>query len=395
MYALYVIKSLSSKPNLYKIGIHTGTITQLKKRYITYIPDLVVVSFNVFDNLILCKKLESDIKTKYKQNRRSNTNGNLSEWFIIDISIISRFISEHAKLKIEHSHNKTIPMTDTRPPSEQPSLVSLTIQKIQELELNRRLIRPPYQRAVDTVRCEKIKDYIINHHTSHTFVFPRIVLNNVIYPDDPPEKSTFTIIDGQHRIEGLLKISAQDQRDNKLENFEVHIDMRINLSIAGEKQMFKAINKSVPCPYFVLCGSDEKKILIALKEFIYREYGNQLSNSPRCKIPNLHLESILEEIGRQNIIAELYKLEFITNAVDLMDGIRALNEHVKNKLTGPTGLATYKRYGSRICAKHTQEYFDKMLVGIKKKEGDYNTCYLGFIPCKNWVQYIYAHHMYC
>jgi hypothetical protein len=263
-------------------------------------------------------------------------------------------------------------------------------EHIQQLGLSRSIVFPKYQRSVDEERVIKIKEYILSTANDPTFVLHNLTVNTPSGTDDE-----YHIVDGQHRIRALISITRDEMKVNGIHRLSVLVDVRQRLTEQQEKTVFKTINKSVPCPDFVLCKSDERKMYYELKELICKKYEYQVSSSRACKVPNMNVDIILEELSRQQIIAELYKNDLISDAKDIMLGITNLNTHVGTLLSSQRGFEIYKRYGARSCASHTPAHFASLIEKVRKKTNGTNMCYLPFVPCQNWVQYLFAHHMYC
>lgn len=80
MEALYIITTESKqKKNIYKPGIHTGTIKKLTNRYSTYFMNPVICFFCYIETS-KNKEVEKLLKLSYIDKRLTNTNGNKSEW---------------------------------------------------------------------------------------------------------------------------------------------------------------------------------------------------------------------------------------------------------------------------------------------------------------------------
>lgn len=84
MSALYVISDLNNSKHR-KVGLHTGSIDDLKSRYITAIPNLIIHYFIELPN---AKFVEDTFKTKHIKDRIKNVNGNKSEWVTISLDEI-------------------------------------------------------------------------------------------------------------------------------------------------------------------------------------------------------------------------------------------------------------------------------------------------------------------
>src|SRR5579872_5536857 len=93
---LYILSAPDSiKRDRYKIGYHTGTLTQLRKRYITSIPDLIICDFYVHPE---ASAIEFQLKDIFASVREKNEGGNLSEFIIMKLDVIRKVIEMIMKL---------------------------------------------------------------------------------------------------------------------------------------------------------------------------------------------------------------------------------------------------------------------------------------------------------
>lgn len=116
----------------------------------------------------------------------------------------------------------------------------MTIAKVSECELTQEPLYEGNQRQIIEEKVESIENYL----TAYDATFPNsIILNvnktNIInISDDEIElykkEDTFTIIDGQHRLEGF--------RDNNYNGFELVVSIFINLSKQEQSRIFATIN---------------------------------------------------------------------------------------------------------------------------------------------------------
>ena len=88
---VYVVSNQSETVSRYKIGFHTGSLSQLKSRYMTAIPDVKV---HYFMETVHAKNVESKFKTKHSAQRVINSNGNKSEWFSMSLDEVYVSLSE-------------------------------------------------------------------------------------------------------------------------------------------------------------------------------------------------------------------------------------------------------------------------------------------------------------
>lgn len=88
--AFYVITTSDrSKRNIFKIGIHSGSVNSLISRYTTYFPELSIYYFQYIDDALI---IENKIKYHFFENRIININGNRSEWINIKYKILYDYI---------------------------------------------------------------------------------------------------------------------------------------------------------------------------------------------------------------------------------------------------------------------------------------------------------------
>ncbi|KAA5595404.1 DGQHR domain-containing protein [Blastochloris sulfoviridis] len=107
-----------------------------------------------------------------------------------------------------------------------------------------------YQRLLNTARAKKLADYIIKGQDSSDAFLPTSVLlatdksiefnsqNNTI-EIDTSEVGPFSVVDGQHRLEGL-KMAAQ--KDPRVLDFEVPVNIAINLPHIAQMCHFLIVN---------------------------------------------------------------------------------------------------------------------------------------------------------
>ncbi len=129
-----------------------------------------------------------------------------------------------------------------------------------------------YQRLLNTARAKRLADYIVKGQDSQDAFLPTSVLlatdkslpfneqNNTITIDSATIGS-FSVVDGQHRVEGL-KMAAQ--KDTRVLDFEVPVNIAVNLPRIAQMCHFLIVNttqKSVD-------KSVEQRIISRLTESI-------------------------------------------------------------------------------------------------------------------------------
>lgn len=92
---LYVVSNPEHiQVNKYKIGIHTGSLDDFLKRYITYLPEVQILLFLCITN---AKEIETDLKKLFDEERVNNIKGNKSEWIQIPLEAILSVVADYMK----------------------------------------------------------------------------------------------------------------------------------------------------------------------------------------------------------------------------------------------------------------------------------------------------------
>lgn len=92
MTSLYILTDPAhEKNNEYKVGIHSGDIAKLIRRYITYVPEMIVKTFISLPEG-KAGEIEDKIKDQFSENRIVNTNGNVSEYYRIPLQTLYNFL---------------------------------------------------------------------------------------------------------------------------------------------------------------------------------------------------------------------------------------------------------------------------------------------------------------
>lgn len=366
MTALYIIRLNA----IFKVGIHGGTISELKKRYITAIPEFDLISFIRTESKQLAIKTEREIQTKYDKLRVVNANGNKSEWFTFTDAELASAIKIIANNCME------------------PNTFNIT--KLQHLYSTGKLISPDYQRPVDIVRALSIKDYIVNMNSVAEFYLPEILLN---FNGD-----TYNIVDGQHRLHAL--ISMNEMEKHAIRNYYPNIIVKNNLTIVEEKRLFFAINKSVPCPGIYLAENIEHKIISECKELLSKAYKKQLSISERCLMPHIHIDTILSHFTNRRhdgsrFLSDWYSDGIFKNAGELITEIDLLNRYIGHIYNSPDGFNAYIINAPYKAKRHNLNKFSSLLHAINlKKEVDGYPCYLGLISLENLTRCMFNHRLF-
>ncbi|BBZ91331.1 DGQHR domain-containing protein [Bradyrhizobium diazoefficiens] len=107
-----------------------------------------------------------------------------------------------------------------------------------------------YQRLLNTARAKKLADYIVNGQDSKDAFLPTSVFlatdktiefnaedNSITF--DVASVGPFSVVDGQHRLEGL-KLAAQ--KDGRVLEFEVPVNIAVNLTKIAQMCHFLIVN---------------------------------------------------------------------------------------------------------------------------------------------------------
>ncbi|MGI9346486.1 MAG: DGQHR domain-containing protein [Gammaproteobacteria bacterium] len=128
------------------------------------------------------------------------------------------------------------------------NLVSPGFYSVEKLDPNDEE-RAGYQRVLNRARAKKLAGYILKGQESRDAFLPTSVLlatdKNIDYDSDgtiticPGEVCPFSVVDGQHRLEGL-RMAAET--DNRVLEFQVPINIAINLDAISQMCHFLIVN---------------------------------------------------------------------------------------------------------------------------------------------------------
>lgn len=107
-----------------------------------------------------------------------------------------------------------------------------------------------YQRLLNKARAKKLADYIIAGQDTHDAFLPTSIFmatdKNIPFNEtdntigiDISETGAFSVVDGQHRVEGL-RMAAE--KDDRVLDFEVPVNIAINLSKIAQMCHFLIVN---------------------------------------------------------------------------------------------------------------------------------------------------------
>jgi DGQHR domain-containing protein len=201
-----------------------------------------------------------------------------------------------------------------------------------------------YQRLLNTARAKKLADYILKGQDSNDAFLPTSVLlatdktiafnqlNNTI-EIDTEKVGPFSVVDGQHRLEGL-KMAAQ--KDERVLAFEVPVNVAINLPHIAQMCHFlivnttqKSVDKSVEqriiarltealgvedmpsLPKWILNTVEKGEVDKALK---YVAYLNETADSPwKGKVLMANEESEGTTIKQRSFVKAVVKYVLTAN----------------------------------------------------------------------------------
>jgi DGQHR domain-containing protein len=137
-----------------------------------------------------------------------------------------------------------------------------------------------YQRLLNSGRAKKLADYLIDGQEHHDAFLPTSILlatdkdiefnaGNSTITIDVERVCPFSVVDGQHRIEGL-KLAAQ--RDTQLMSFEVPVNIAVNLPEIHQM-----------C-HFLIVNTTQKSVDQAVEQRIYARLTNAVELED---VPNL------------------------------------------------------------------------------------------------------------
>jgi DGQHR domain-containing protein len=107
-----------------------------------------------------------------------------------------------------------------------------------------------YQRLLNRTRAKKLADYVLGGQETHDAFLPTSIFiathkniafnpNNNTIDIDIDEVGPFSVVDGQHRVEGL-KMAAE--KDKRVLDFEVAVNIAVNLSQIAQMCHFLIVN---------------------------------------------------------------------------------------------------------------------------------------------------------
>jgi DGQHR domain-containing protein len=201
-----------------------------------------------------------------------------------------------------------------------------------------------YQRVLNISRARKLADYIIKGQDEQDAFLPTSVLlatdkaipfneQNHSIEFDTAAICPFSVVDGQHRLEGL-KMAAE--KDSRVLEFEVPVNIAINLPTIAQMCHFlivnstqKSVDRSVEqriiarlsdalgvedmpsLPKWILRTVEKGEVERAIK---YVDYLNETPDSPwHGKIKMANMESTDGTINQRSFVKSIVKYVFTAN----------------------------------------------------------------------------------
>ena len=256
-----------------------------------------------------------------------------------------------------------------------------------------------YQRLLNTARAKKLADYIVKGQDSKDAFLPTSVFlatdksidynetNNTIEIDTSLIGS-FSVVDGQHRLEGL-KMAAE--KDERVLNFEVPVNIAINLPKIAQMCHFLIVNttqKSVDSsveqriiarlsdaldvedlpslPKWILNTVEKGEVEKAIK---YADYLNENLESPwRGKIQMANSDSDSATINQRSFVKAIVK--YVLTANNPLTIVKDFEKEkkiflnywraIKNVLDDGNSSVLYKYNGVELFCKFSIPFFMKL-----------------------------------
>lgn len=256
-----------------------------------------------------------------------------------------------------------------------------------------------YQRLLNTSRAKKLADYIVKGQDSRDAFLPTSVFlatdksiefnetNNTIEIDTALIGS-FSVVDGQHRLEGLKMAAEKDQR---VLNFEVPVNIAINLPKIAQMCHFlivnttqKSVDKSVEqriiarlsdaldvedlpsLPKWILNTVEKGEVEKAIK---YADYLNEIEESPWFgKIQMANADADDATINQRSFVKAIVKYVLTANnPLTIVNDFEKekkifLNywKAIKNVLDDGNSTVLYKYNGVELFCKFSIPFFMKL-----------------------------------
>lgn len=255
---------------------------------------------------------------------------------------------------------------------------SMSFTNIYNLNRDKLIKFPKYQRPIDTDRSKDIYEYIKDNYTKELFIMPSVIMS---YRSD----DKLYIIDGQHRIKAIIAFVRRCRQKKITINLKLLCLIKENLNIEDEMAIFKIVNLGVPISKRYINVDELKEYYSEVEELFNEKWYEQLSESFSCYMPNNNLTSILNALNDRGIIKQLFETHLINSPKHLVEKIIELNTYVGYTLKSSGADCIY----IRRCK--TPAQFNALENNIIKCDKYKNPCYLGLLPKTSWIDFICCH----
>jgi hypothetical protein len=367
---IYIVTDSFRDGQSYKCGIHTGTRAKLKSRYKTSMPSVTIKHLWETPH---AAAIETALKAHYAGAREPHENGTLSEWYKVSLDELTGFITKHLA-----------PPPEVKVPEPEPAGIRyVALQEIQQWHCDSVFQYPAYQRPVDDERAAEIRKYIIEKHSTPAFAFGPIVINR--------SGARLRVIDGQHRLHALFKLGPA-AIPASLTAMRFPFDVRASLTQADERELFKAINSSVPCPRLLLMDEEKASMYGALRAYLVDTFPDYGSASPRCIPPRFNIDVIMNTLAAADIVKELWDGDQINTPQDLINGVESVNTALGARFGAPDAAAArdvFARYQTGVRRKIALEKFVDLVAKTRARARDGRPiCWLGLMPPDRWMAFV-------
>lgn len=231
---------------------------------------------------------------------------------------------------------------------------------------------PIFQRQQNLEKIQTIVEYQREYFHKHQHVeFLGIISLAILMENGGNEHEKIYILDGQHRLCAMKQLIREGYN-----SFSIYVQLVPVRTMDEMREKFRILNSHVEVPEYVLTGSmDQKKMLEQLGEYIRMRYPTYLSNSHRPKNPNIHLETFLDNIFKNdNFDQNIFERYQITHLHHLIHYMESWNFELLNRFQH-----SKKEYYEMITKK----------IKPKKNQAAAQASYfsLGFDKTDQWLSY--------
>jgi hypothetical protein len=377
VYSIYIIKGEDTYK--YKIGKWHSDINKLKSRYITPLPNVQIIQFTKVGDESTSLKIEKYFKIKYANNRMINDNNRKSEWYELNSD----------ELQSVKNYIRAFSIEDKRPPrsssfdESEVKTIYLSIREVQDLIVTDRLKTPQYQRRIDEERFPHIIEYFKENfkNPNHTCISD-IVLNY--------QGGVYYIVDGQHRIFALRTIVGELREQMSSYKLKCRV---YSISENKEVQLFRDLNKSVPCPSIHLQEGKTKSITASLQLHLEEKYKKYISYHGNPRVPKFNINTLIDKLTDQksknmDYISLWYSEGKIKNLNSLPEAFDIANILYMQAFNSNDGFANYQKIGKSKTYRSSFLKFKEMIRKVNKLSKD-NPCYIGVVTMDRFIQCLF------